>query len=140
MTDFMSALRQYLLGQQTVTDLCGTSIYVFSLPEEELKLGAHYAVVLLSLGGDMNMRRAISEARVDIACYGATDFLAASLERCVAEAMKQIQRTVCANVLLHNASLAAGPFQTRDPDTFWPCMRRQALLRADEREVGSATV
>jgi hypothetical protein len=140
MTDFMSALRQYLLGQQTVTDLCESRIYVLSLPSEELKTNAHKCVVLMSSGGELNPRRSISEARIDIVCYGETDFEAAVMERPVAEAMKQLKRVVCANVLLHNATVAAGPFQAKDPVTFWPCMRRQAILRADEREVGSATV
>lgn len=140
MTDFMSALRVYLLGSKQVTDLCGTAIFVLSLPSEELKKGAHKCVVLMSSGGDFNPRRAITEARVDIVCFGETDFEAAAMERPVAEAMKQLNRVVCANVLLHNATLASGPFQAKDPDTFWPAMRRQAILRADEREVGSAAV
>jgi hypothetical protein len=140
MTDFMSALRVYLLGIKTVTDICGTSIYVLSLPAEEIALGAHKCVVLMSSGGEINSRRAVTEARVDIVCFGETDFEAALMERPVAEAMKQLSRVVCANVLLHNATVAAGPFQAKDPDTFWPAMRRQAILRADEREVGSATV
>jgi hypothetical protein len=139
-TDFMSALRVYLLGCRDVTDLCGTSIYVLSLPAEEIKLGPHQCVVLLSSGGEIHSRRATTEARVDIVCYGETDFEAAAMERPVAEALKSLSRVVCANVLLHNATVAAGPFQARDPETFWPAMRRQAILRADEREVGSAAV
>ena len=140
MTDFMSALRGYLLGCKEVTDLCESRIYVLSLPAEELKTTAHKCVVLMSSGGELNPRRSISEARVDVVCYGETDFEAAAMERPVAEALKGLNRVVYANVLLHNATVASGPYQARDPDTFWPCMRRQAILRADEREVGSATV
>jgi hypothetical protein len=136
MTDFMSALRAYLLGIGAVTDLCGTSIYVLSLPKEEIGLGAHKCVVLLSSGGEIKLRRTTLEARVDVVCYGETDFEAAVMERPVAEALKQLNRAVCANVLLHNATVATGPFQAKDPETFWPAMRRQIVLRADEREVG----
>ena len=140
MTDFMSALRAYLLGIQAVTDLCGTSIYVLSLPKEGIALGAHKCVVLLSSGGELKLRRNTIEARVDVVCYGETDFEAAVMERPVAGALKQLQRMVCANVLLHNATVATGPFQAKDPDIFWPAMRRQIILRADEREVGNAAV
>lgn len=135
MTDFMSALRTYLLGDKAVTDLCGRSIYVLSLPAEEIGLGAHKCVVLLSSGGEVKLLRSTIEARVDIVCFGETDFEAAAMERPVAEALKQLQREVSSGVLLHNATVATGPFQAKDPETFWPAMRRQIILRADEREV-----
>lgn len=140
MTDFMTALRFYLLAQQAVTDLCGSSIYVLALPKEEIATGAHKIVILLSSGGELRSRHNITEARVDIVCYGETDFDAAAMERPVAEALKNLSRQTYNNVLLHGASVAAGPLQARDPETFWPAMRRQIILRADEREVGYATV
>jgi hypothetical protein len=137
MTDFLSALRTYLLSQKDVTDLCGKSVYVLAIPREEVELGAHKIVVLLSAGGKMSpMRRTTTEARVDSVCFGETDFDAMQLDMVVAEALKQLNREYISGVLLHNASVASGPFQARDPDTFWPCMRRQAIIRADERKVG----
>lgn len=149
MTDFLSALRLYLLAQQTITDLCGSSIYVLAIPKEELDAvdattglakGAHKIVVLISSGGELRSRRTMTAARVDVVCYAETDFEAAKLERAVAQSCKDLCRETYANVLLHGATIAAGPFQARDPETFWPAMRRQIILRADEREVGSATV
>jgi hypothetical protein len=136
-TDFLTALRSYLLGQQAITDLCGRSIYVLAMPKEELELGPHEVVVILASVGKLGaMRRTITEARVDLVCFGATDLEAAILEMPVAEAMKSLNRELWEGVLLHNATVASGPFQARDPETFWPCMRRQAILRADERKVG----
>lgn len=140
MTDVMSAMREYLLGIQSVTDLCGRSVYVLSLPSEEIDLGPHKCVVLLSSGGDQISKRTISEARVDVVCYGETDFEAAVMERPVSEAMKSLKRQVCYGVLLHNATVSAAPFQSKDADIFWPAMRRQIILRADEREIGYAAI
>jgi hypothetical protein len=138
MTDFMSALRSYLLAQDTVTNLCGSSVYVLMLPNIEITgLKPHKCVVLLSSGGTLGgMRRSILEARVDVVCYGETDWDAAAMERPVADALKQLVRQVYNSTLLHGCTVASGPYQARDPETFWPCMRRQIILRADEREVG----
>jgi hypothetical protein len=147
MTDYMSALRNYLLGQAAVTALCGLAIYVLALPQEELDMadpltglpiGAHKVIVLLASGGQLGkMRNLITEARVDVVCFGETDFDAATLERAAADAIKNLRRAMVGTVFLHGATVASGPLQTRDPVTFWPCMRRQIILRADEREVGS---
>jgi hypothetical protein len=137
MTDFLSALRTYLLGQKDVTDLCGKSVYVLAMPSEEIEAGAHKVVVLLASGGRLGAtKRTTSEARMDTVCFGETDFEAMQLDMVVAEALKVLSREYVGGVLLHNATVASGPFQARDPDTFWPCMRRQAILRADERKVG----
>jgi len=57
------------------------------------------------------------------------------MERPVAQALKDLNREVFGGVLLHNATVASGPVQARDPETFWPAMRRQAIVRHDEREV-----
>ena len=146
MTDFLSALRAYLLGQQPVTDLLNADVnagptqgvYVLAMPAEEIDgKTAHKIVVLLASGGPLGkMRHTTTEARVDIVCYGETDFEAAKLDRAVSEAVKNLQRQFISNVLLHNATVASGPIQARDPELFWPAVRRQIILRADEREVG----
>jgi hypothetical protein len=143
MTDFLSAFRLYLLGQQAVTDLLNSdvtkgptmNVYVLAMPAEEIEVGAHKVVVLLASGGEMNGRRTISMPKIDMVCYGETDFEAAVLERAVSESVKCLQRQTYGGVLLHNATLSSGPMQARDPETFWPAMRRQAILRCDEREV-----
>jgi len=136
-TDFLSALRTYLLGCKDVTDLCGRSVYVLAIPKEELEVGAHEVVVLLASGGGLGKaRRATTEARVDAVSFAATDFEAMQMDMAVAEALKALSREYVDGVLLHNVSVASGPFQARDPETGWPCMRRQAIVRADERMVG----
>jgi hypothetical protein len=136
-TDFLSALRAYLLGQSEVVALVSKSVYVLALPKEELDLGPHAVVVLLSSGGNLGkVGRTTAEARVDVVCYGATDFEAMQLDMVVSESIKWLNREYVNGVLLHNASVAGGPFQARDPEIFWPCMRRQTLIRADERKVG----
>ena len=143
MTDFLSALRSYLLAQQAVTDLCDQRVFVLALPREEVEADVdgkskmpRRCVVLIASGPDSpNRRRLITEAKVDVVCYGATDFEAAEMERPVAQAFKDLHREIYGGVLLHNATVSAGPFQARDPETFWPAMRRSAIVRADEREV-----
>ncbi len=137
MTDFLSALRTYLLAQKEVTDLCGKSVYVLAIPAEEIGLGAHEVVVLLASGGNLGpASRAITQARMDVVCFGPTDFDAMQLDMAVAEALKQLRREYVGGVLLHNVTVATGPFQARDSELKWPCMRRQTVVRADERKVG----
>jgi hypothetical protein len=151
MTDHLSALRNYLLGQQEVTDLCGRAIYVLAMPQAELVMpdpvtqlprGQHKVAVLLASGGALGrMRGTVTEARTDIVCFGETDWDAAQFENAVADAMKSLTRQTVLDgsggaVLLYGATVAQGPMQSRDPITFWPCMRRQYILRADERQIG----
>lgn len=137
MTDFLSALRAFLLAQADVVALVSKSVYVLAMPKEELDLGPHKIVVLLSSGGKLGgVGRTTAEARVDVVCYGETDYDAMQLDMVVAEAIKWMNREYIGGVLLHNASVAGGPFQARDPEIFWPCMRRQTVIRADERKVG----
>lgn len=143
MTDHLSALRKYLLGKADVIALCEQRIFVMALPAEEIiKPGTTEAlmprkvVVILASGGDANPgMRPIARARTDFVCYGESDFEAARMERPVAEALKTLNRELIDGVLLHNATVAGGPFQARDPETFWPAMRRTAVVRFDEREV-----
>jgi hypothetical protein len=142
-TDFLTALRVYLLGQKDVTDLCAKSIYVLAMPQEEITdQNPHKIVVILASGGDMKgtTSRTITAAKVDVVCYGETDFDAATMERAVAESLKELNREVCEGVLLHNASLSSGPMQARDPVLNWPVMRRQAIVRADERSLEDAAL
>jgi len=113
-------------------------VYVLALPKEEIEgQKAHKVVVILASGGRLGtMRRTTTEARVDFVCFGETDFDAMQMEMPVAEALKQLNREYVDGVLLHNVTVAAGPIQARDPELLWPCMRRQAIVRADERKVG----
>ncbi len=143
MMDFLSACRSYLLAQKPVTDLADQRVFVLALPRDEVEADAEgkskmprQCVVLLSSGPDSpNRRRQIGEPKVEWVCYGATDLEAAAMERPVAQAFKDLNRELVGSVLLHNATIAAGPFQARDPETGWPAMRRSAIVRADEREV-----
>ena len=136
MTDFLSALRSYLLAQKAITDLCERRVYAMALPADEIKYMPRKAVVLVASGGEFRGSRVTGRPRIDAVCYGETDFDAAKMERPVAQALKELQRETYNGVLLHNATVADGPFQARDPETFWPAMRRQAIIRVDEREVG----
>jgi hypothetical protein len=150
MTDYLSALRNYLLSQQEVTDL-SRAIYVFAIPQGELVLpdpdtglprGQHKVAVILASGGPLGkFRNTITEARTDIVCFGETDFEAVRFENAVANAMKSLARQTVPDgsggaVLLHGATVAPGAIQARDPITFWPCARRQYIVRADERQIG----
>ena len=137
MTDFLTALRGFLLANSDVVALVSKSVYVLSLPKDEIALGPHKVVVLIAAGGSMgDAKRTVAEARVDLVCFGETDYDAMQLDMVVAEAVKWMNRAYYNGVLLHNATVSGGPIQARDPEILWPCMRRQAMIRADERKVG----
>ena len=147
MTDYLSALRGYLMAQAGVTNLflddSGAvkipEIYVLGIPSDEawVKAMPFKCVVLVPVGGSPNPGLGFtSRANVEAVCYGESDFEAYRLERAVSEALKTLSREVIGGVLLHNATLSGGPIQARDPETLWPAMRRQFTLRADEREIG----
>jgi hypothetical protein len=147
MTDYLTALRTYLLAQATVTNLFVDSngvvtvprIYVLGIPMDEawVKLMPVKVVVLVPTGGSNNKGLGFTtRANVEVTCFGETDYEAFVLERAVSEAIKTLSRETIGSVLLHNATLAGGPTQARDPETLWPAMRRQFTIRADEREIG----
>lgn len=136
MTDFLGAVRTYLLSQAEVTALCEQRVFVLALPPDEVESMPRSCVVLLASGQDSPATsRNRTVARIDVVCYGETDYAAAAMERPVAQALKDMRRTVVGSTLLHNATVSAGPFQARDPETGWPAMRRSATVRADEMEV-----
>lgn len=66
----------------------------------------------------------IGRVRVDVRCYGADPFEALALYLAAHDAMKGIVPHVvvtdAGDVMLHNATVSAGPFALRDPDTDWP--------------------
>jgi len=147
MTDYLSALRGYLMAQAAVTNLFTDAsgavkipeIYVLGIPSDEawIKAMPFKCVVLVPGGGPSNPGIGFTtRANVEAVCYAESDFEAARLERAVSEALKTLSREVVGGVLLHNATLVGGPIQARDPETLWPAMRRQFSIRADEREIG----
>jgi len=141
MTDYLSALRGYLMAQASVTSLFAgiPDIYVLGIPSDEawIKAMPVKCVVLVPTGGAQNPGIGYTtRANVEAVCYGESDYEAYRLERAVSEALKTLNREVVGGVLLHNATLVGGPIQARDPETLWPAMRRQFSIRADEREIG----
>jgi hypothetical protein len=146
MTDYLSALRKYLLAQADVDSLCEGRVFVLALPAEQISrigvgnkqetLMPRKCVVVAAAGGDDNPGLLpIGRARIQVVCYAESDFEAARMERPVAEALKTLNRETIDGVLLHNATVSGGPSQGRDPETFWPAMLRTAVVRYDEREV-----
>jgi len=149
MTDFLSALRTYLLSQAAVLNMFVDSsgartiaqVYVLGIPSSEdfVKAMPQKCIVLVPTGGPAQQGlRPVSNANVDAVCYGESDWEAARLERVVAESLKTLCREVVGAVLLHGCTLSGGPIQARDPETLWPAMRRQFTIRADEREIGTS--
>lgn len=139
MTDYLSALRTYLLSQPRVTDLCDREVYVLSIPgsEDFVKSMPKKVVVLIPVAGDERMGLSpISHARVDSLCFGATDIEAFALSNAVSQALKDLDRKVFDGVLLHSVTISGGAAIARDPDKMWPAMRRPFTIRADERKVG----
>ena len=62
----------------------------------------------------------LTRIRIDTLCYGETPPEAYKLSRTVHPVLKQINRQVQSNVLIHSVLKSAGPISLRDRDTDWP--------------------
>ena len=98
------------------------------LPRTENATMPRDNIVLTPVGrvpgeGDQGYAR-LGRIRVDVRCYGADSHGAFNLWASVHDALKAMRGHVveldAGDVLLHNATISAGPFALHEPDTDWP--------------------
>lgn len=133
--DATAALRSYLLEHELVDYYTQGRVYVGTVPQSELPSMPEQCVVIVPAGGaERNRTLRVMEPRVDLFCYGRSHYEAGEVDRSVYTALRAIQRTTVAGVVLHSAGVGGGPRQLTDPQTGWPFVLRTAVVTVAEYE------
>ncbi len=115
----------------------GTRVFGDEMPRSEVDDEPRKTVVVVTTGGVIPPYAAgtvpLEVQRLDIWCYGKNMLEADGVRRAVFGAMRGINRTLAAGVLVHWARPAGGAAQGRDPDGDWPYKWNSWQVMADER-------
>lgn len=129
----LSAIRAVLRADGAVTALVpAAQIYAGSMPGEEAALQPRPAIVITRAGGfPVRGHAQLARPRLDVRCYGATEFQADYIGETVYGRLKALSRrrvTAAAPAitptLVHSVEEAGGPSDLRDPDGDWPFQLR----------------
>lgn len=133
MVDLMGALVSFLQADATLAALVGTRVYAQSLPKADAASMPRDCVVIRSAGGPGSRDYVkLTEVRIDVMNYGATERKAHTVHRATHDALKYMEREVQGDVLLHRANDSGGPVWLRDPDGDWPlCVETWLVLAAE---------
>lgn len=123
--DAVVALVAYLRADTQVAALAAGRVYGAELPPQEAAQMPRKAVVVTAAGGGTTGPGArsylpLGTVRVDVRCYGETQYEAMKVWRAVHGALKRLGRCPQGEALLHAAYEEAGPLQTREPEVGWP--------------------
>ncbi len=121
--DIIEGLTVFLQADIPLAALVGTRVFGNELPRSEAKHMKRKAVVLQPSGGPILMGGSYvrhTSQRFDVFSYGETVFQCQRISRAVFDALKQLQRSVSAGMLIHWVDPAGGFANLRDPDARWP--------------------
>ncbi len=121
--DIIDALITFLKADTPLAALVGTRVFGIELPIAEAALMPRTAVLLQPSGGSTLVEGSYVEhtaQRFDVFSYGETPFESEKVRRAVFDALKALQRSLNAGVLIHWCDPAGGFANLRDPDTKWP--------------------
>ena len=121
----LAAVVQMLLDDLNISQLCGNRVYGSELPRNQAKEQPRAALVLRPSGGGSIGPGARSWTpwtvmRLDVTAYGKDPDEAINVHWAAYRAFTDLERTVIANCILHNAVVTGGPITGRDGDTDWP--------------------
>lgn len=134
------AVMTFLKADAGVSALVGTRVYGIEVPESELKnwaTQARHTVVVLpdgqpSFGPGVDDNLQLQTNFFDFRSYGATMFEAMTLQLAVREALKNLDRSIQSQTLIHSAKPLGGPSPLRDADRDWPFMLESFTVLASE--------
>jgi len=136
-TDMRAAVIAILKADTDTATEVGTRVFGDEMPRSEVDSEPRKTIVVVPTGGVIPPYAAgtlrLEVQRLDIWCYGKTLFEAEEVRRAVFGAMRGINRTLSAGVLVHWAQPAGGAAQGRDPDGDWPYKWNSWQVMADER-------
>lgn len=122
-----------LKADAEIVALVGTRVFGYRLPASEAGSLPRKTIVIRPAGGP-GARGFVKHRfiRVDVFCYGETEFEADELCREVHDTLKQLPRTKAASALINNVDNEAGPIYMVDPDTDWPVVWESWLVATAE--------
>lgn len=120
----IAAIVALMLDDGAVTALVGRRVFAVELPETENQKMPRACVVLRRAGGGAVGPGARSYVdwtvtRIDAFCYGKTPLEAIRMHAAVERVFAELDRTVIADTLLHNAVITGGPVDDRNEEG-WP--------------------
>ncbi len=123
--DPVEALVVYLRADAEVAAMVVGRVYGAELPPQEAAQMPRKAVVVTAAGGGATGPGArsylpLGTVRMDVRCYGETQYEAMKVWRAVHRALKRLGRQVQGQALVHAVYEEAGPLQTREPEVGWP--------------------
>ena len=136
--DPLLALRAIVAADADVAALAGTRIFAAELPDSEAAQMPRAAAVIAASGGPPDTGYApLTHRRIDLRTYGVTPLGAMKLHLAVHRLLKSMRRTPSLGVLVHSASLDAGPVAMREPEVGaeWPFVFASYEVLASEEAV-----
>jgi len=128
----LAAVRAFLLADADLAAIVGTRVFVGELPESEIEQMPRATVQLEPGGGMGNANQLYGDPRIDFYCYGDSPRVAWQVYRALHAALKDLQREVFAETLLHWARESAMGALGRDPEKDWPVTLNSWQVRAAE--------
>jgi len=136
MIDPLAALRQVLLADRAIQDLCESRVYVGELPPLEADAQARKAVLLAPTGGvERRGSGPIMRTRFTAWCYGESLVEAGRMDRAVQECLGNLSRRTVDLALIHSV-FPSRSATGRDANTGWPLQYSTMTVIFDEREAG----
>lgn len=132
----IAAIIDYLKADAGLSSLVNDRVYGMELPAADVQLMPRKCIVIQSAGGPGSSDYThYGGTRIDVRCYGETSSVAYTVYLAAAEALKQMERNVQDNTLLHNAIDGGGPSFLREPGLGWPFILSSWILNASEVSV-----
>lgn len=128
-----------LLDESTSEIASEARIYVNRIPEADIEAADTFhppkMVVLRQSGGSSKIDTLpIEDLRINVLCYGESDFEADRVRRGVFKLFTHADRQRFGSVLIHHINAAGGPIPLVDPDIVWPAMSQAYTLQADTED------
>lgn len=155
--DLLNAVRALLRDDSTVLGILGESeqspggrepsttvpakdrIYRNRLPRSIIKAASTFhppkMIVLRQAGGFGKADELPTvDERIQVLCYGESDYEANRLRRAVYGLFYRLERKCYESVLIHHITPAGGPVPLVDPDIVWSAVSQSFNLKADIEE------
>jgi len=122
--DVIASLRTYLVAQATLTAALSNAAYVYGppgFPDSVVSSMPCRIITFLQSGGvPRGFQTPLTNARIELRCYGATHIEASTVERTLASVLdKQNNSAIGSNCLFSSSKATEASFLV-DPSTDWP--------------------
>lgn len=137
--DVVAAIVQLLRQDAEVTALAGQRVYGVRLPASESQHMPRGAVVVSRGGGGIGLGNRsyvqIENSRIDVRCYGLTDYEAKQLDAAAHAVLKGWRGGPVGDCFLYPARIEIGPVDLLEPEVEWPLVWQSYQVMASETPV-----